>query len=432
MIQRGRGACHGQALVHRAAGAGFVVDCIVHDPRWDHQVEQRDWLYATLVAELGVDLSQLRAAYAGPLDPYGDSDAWLATSVLTLLARRGVADAVAELRRYLRSGRDLEQALDHLIPLLDRPETEGLLDDVLEAADDEQLRSLLEWRSGYPGGLSAPPWPDWRRASTRIEQAATVAERSRAARSNPRFDRAARDRADREHVLRAAAESHLATAPSAPDEVSGERWETTLLGIAADILQDETHPDAVRIAVRRCLRTLGAPRTLAWARTHVTLDGYAGSTARSLFADLAEISDAPRLHELLTEALARGNDHIYDQCNLVDALARLGHGAGVTTIEEIFDTTVYSYLRSRCALALSRLSTDFADERAVECLDDCESRTRRIAIAHANISVPEVSERFGRIAQDPTENGDNRRAAATRIIRAAAGGTGYQSAAQSE
>jgi hypothetical protein len=259
-----------------------------------------------------------------------------------------------------------------------------------------------------------------------------VAERSRAARSNPRFDRAARDRADREHVLRAAAESHLATAPSAPDEVSGERWETTLLGIAADILQDETHPDAVRIAVRRCLRTLGAPRTLAWARTHVTLDGYAGSTARSLFADLAEISDAPRLHELLTEALARGNDHIYDQCNLVDALARLGHGAGVTTIEEIFDTTVYSYLRSRCALALSRLSTDFADERAVECLDDCESRTRRIAIAHANISVPEVSERFGRIAQDPTENGDNRRAAATRIIRAAAGGTGYQSAAQSE
>ncbi|MFE9319534.1 hypothetical protein ACIHDR_07585 [Nocardia sp. NPDC052278] len=42
---------------------------------WDHQVEQRDWRYAALVAELGIELARLRAAYAGPVDGGGDTEA---------------------------------------------------------------------------------------------------------------------------------------------------------------------------------------------------------------------------------------------------------------------------------------------------------------------------------------------------------------------
>ncbi|MEU7634205.1 hypothetical protein AB0C34_30250 [Nocardia sp. NPDC049220] len=159
----------------------------------------------------------------------------------------------------------------------------------------------------------------------------------------------------------------------------------------------------VRIAVRRCLRKLRSPRALAWARANTALDGDAGWVALSLIADIAETPDAPRLLELLVEAVARGNGYIYEQCDLVDGLARLGDVASIATVEEIFDNTVYSRLREQCAAALSRLAADFADERAVECLDDCESDTRAIAIAHANMSVPEVSERIGRIAHDPTE-----------------------------
>ncbi len=62
MMQRGRGACYRPALDQRAAAADFVVGCIVHDPRWDHQVEERDWLYATLIADPWSDLPRLRAS----------------------------------------------------------------------------------------------------------------------------------------------------------------------------------------------------------------------------------------------------------------------------------------------------------------------------------------------------------------------------------
>ncbi|MFI7670583.1 hypothetical protein [Nocardia sp. NPDC049526] len=44
LIQRGRGACFVAALERPALARDLVVDCIVCDPRWDHQVEQRDWL----------------------------------------------------------------------------------------------------------------------------------------------------------------------------------------------------------------------------------------------------------------------------------------------------------------------------------------------------------------------------------------------------
>lgn len=412
MIQRGRGACVGAVGAQRAVAGDLVVDCIVHDPRWDDQVEQRSWLYATLVAELGVDVSRLRAAYAGPADPYGDSGAWLATGVLELLARRGVDGAVTELRHYLRSGRDLDQALAALIPFADHPEAEGLLDEVLEVADDEQLGSALK-PFGRFSIVSSTPWPEWRRASARIERVAVAAEHAQSSRERPLFDHAARVATEHERLLRAAVESNLITASSRAS-LTGDRWEATLLDIATEVLQHDDR--SVRNAARRSLRTLRSPRALAWARANAA-DGSIGYVAMDLITELAEPSDAPWMLDLLNEAVALGNSHINDQCTLVKALGRASDVAAVSTVEDIFDNTVYSYLRRQCADALSHLTPDFANERAIECLDDCESGTREIAIAHANILIPEVRERIGRIVEDPTEDDDNRRSASARITK---------------
>ncbi|WP_433721994.1 hypothetical protein ACQP0C_20185 [Nocardia sp. CA-129566] len=60
--------------------------------------------------------------------------------------------------------------------------------------------------------------------------------------------------------------------------------------------------------------------------------------------------------EILADAFERGNEYIYAQCDLVDGLARLGHVAGIGLIEEIYEGTVYSYLRARCAAALARIA----------------------------------------------------------------------------
>lgn len=352
-IQRGRGISRTAALTDRATASDYVVACIADDPRWDHQVESRDWLYATLITDLGVDITRLRAAYADrPVDPYGDDAAWLTTSVLDLLARRGISGSVSELRHYLRSGRDIDQALGYLIPYIDHPEAEGLLAEVLEVADDEQLQSAFGWR------FSPPAPPEWRQSSARIERVAAAAD-----------------------------EARLTPVP--------------------------TH--------QRPPRKARSPQTLEWARANAGLDNDFDGTALSLYAKLAEPSDAPRLLEMLDATLGRGNEAIYDQCNLVEGIARLRHSPASPTVESIFDTTVYSYLRKKCALALSRCAPDFASGRAIECLDDCESDTREVGIEHANIANPEVHERIRLISEDPTEEESTRRAAALRIRGVAKG-----------
>ncbi|MFX0577987.1 hypothetical protein [Nocardia nepalensis] len=199
LIERGRGACYDAALAQPALAREFVLDCIVGDPRRDHQVEQRDWLYATLVAELGIDLSRLRAAIAAQL-------------------------------------------------------------------------------------VSAP-----------------------------------------------------AKSMDQPE------WEAALLAIATDLLHPQDFPLPVRMATRRCLARLNSPRALAWARANAALDSDAGPTAIAMI-------------------------------------------------------------------------TDFAERQAIECLYDCESETRTLAIAHASTRIPEVRESIRGIAEDPSEEEGNRRAAAARIL----------------
>lgn len=412
MIQRGRGAAYAAALDQRELAAEYVIGCIVDDPRWDHQVEHREWLYATLVAELGIDLRLLRAAYARQIDPSGDSDAWLAVRVFELLARRGVLGSVAELRRYLRTGRDFDVAFGALVPFFEHPEAEGLLEEALGVADDEQLHWAIEWDQDF----SAGPWPVWKRASARIDRVISDVERKRARLPTGPSGPAARDAAERERILRVAAESGLVQEIS-PAGITDELWEGVLWNVAPTVLAEGAATPAVRVAVRRQLRRLRSPRALAlaWARAHADLDGSIGSAALSLLTDIGEKSDAPRLFDHLEAAHGGGNDYIYDQCSLVDALTRLDHVPAVPVVEAIFDSTVYSYLRIRCAEALSRLSAEFPRGRAVECLTDCEEQIRAIAIGHVDISVRAVRERLGLIAADPMEGDDNRLAAATRI-----------------
>ncbi|MEV2224568.1 hypothetical protein AB0E01_32490 [Nocardia vinacea] len=404
LIQRGRGACFVAALTQPAPARDLVVDCIIRDPRWDHQVEQCDWLYAALVAELGIEPARLRAAYAGPVDVGGDAEAWLATGVFAQLARRGIPGAVIELRHYLRSGRDLDQALAHVLPFAGHPEADGLLDDVLEVADDTQLTCALGWDHD----LTASPWLQWRQASPRIERIVRAVARNRRPHGLSAPERRAeRESAERECVLRAAIEARLISGPT--------EWEPTLLAIATDLLQAQDFPLPVRHATRRCLARLSSPRALAWARANADLDGDAGAAAISLIAEFAEPADGPRLCDLLKDALAQGN--IYAQCDLVDGLARLGHVAAVGIIDEIFDGAVYSYLRTRCAAASALLSPDFAEHPAIECLDDCESETRALGVTHASDRMPMVRERIRGMAEDVTEEDCNRRTASARIAQ---------------
>jgi hypothetical protein len=414
MLQRGRGAAYSRALTDAERAGDLVVDCIVNDPRWDHQVEERGWLYTALVAELDVDLARLRDAFVCPPNWGGDDKAWLATEVFELVARHGVAGGVSELRRYLRSGRDFEQALFHLLPLADHPEAEGLIDDILEVADLDQLGDILT-------DLTAAPWPEWQRASPRIDKAVVNALSRRAtgkeAASPSRDAEVRRSRADwtQDLLIQARANAPPGTPASQLVVLGDESGEETLLEIASDLLEDESLRVGVRAAVRRSLWALRSPNALAWARVTSSLDDEGGLAAVHLLAELAEESDVPRLRELLGAALACDNDYLYAQCSLVDGLGRLDDHESLGLIEVVFDETVYSYLRRRCAQVLSQKSPQFAIERAVECLNDCESETRSIAVNSVDTAVPGVRERLVQMVDDPTEPTSCQRGAALRL-----------------
>lgn len=342
VMQRGRGRCRDAASTQPEVVADLLIDCIVHDPRWDHQIEERSWLYAELAVDSNIDLTRLRAAYTGPIDRTGDSAAWLAIGVLGRLARRGSEEAVLELRRYLRTGRDLDLALAELVPVADHPAAQGLLGDVLDVADDDQLR----WTIGMDNH-GRTSLPQWRGADPRIDQAFASAAAVLAGWAQ---ERAQGRVSERDLVLRAAAESDL-TAPLNAADLTEDQWEATLSAIVTDerATVDEGWDLRSRRALRIALEKSSSPAVLAWSRSvsrsrsAVDQDGYLEWVAFSMFTRIsATASDAPRLNELLVSAAARENNGIGDQYELVDALARLEHCAAIGTIEHLYDTTVYA------------------------------------------------------------------------------------------
>lgn len=392
-VQRGRGTSRAMARARPREAGEAVLACLARDPRWDRQVEERGWLYATLAQEAGIEPVRLGAAITGEPDEYGDDGARLAVDVLALLARRGVPGSVGELRRYLGTRRDPGLALDALLPLAAHPEAAGLLDDILDAAasDDRVRQALTETAGRWPA-----PWCD------------RLARFRPAPRRPPVPGRAARRTADRTRVLRAAADRALIT-----DSAVAERdWESILLRIAADLLHDDT-PVVVSGTVWRCLRELRSPAARRWARTHAGLGGSVAAAGLAVLADTAEPSDIPRLRELLTAAAPLGTAALAEQCALVPALARAGDTAVLPLVDHLFDTTVYSYLRSRCAEALAHLDPAFPHTRALECLDDCEPGTRAVGVAHADRSL--ARRRLGCVVGDRSERESIRAAARTRL-----------------
>ncbi|WP_329409457.1 hypothetical protein OG563_43895 [Nocardia vinacea] len=63
------------------------------------------------------------------------------------------------------------------------------------------------------------------------------------------------------------------------------------------------------------------------------------------------------------------------------------------------------------------MSPNFAEHRAIECLDDCESETHALGVIHASDRTPMVRERIRGMAEDVTEEDRNRRTACARIAQ---------------
>jgi hypothetical protein len=80
MLRKGRGDGYRAAL--KAQAVDDVIACVVEDPRWDRQVENRDDYYATLLIEIGADVQPIVDCILDSGDQADESACWLPIGVL--------------------------------------------------------------------------------------------------------------------------------------------------------------------------------------------------------------------------------------------------------------------------------------------------------------------------------------------------------------
>jgi hypothetical protein len=95
----------------------------------------------------------------------------------------------------------------------------------------------------------------------------------------------------------------------------------------------------------------------------------------------------------------------------MDALARIPQLGPYPEVRAVFDGHRYSRARADAAAALAATDPAFPRDRAFECLWDCDDSARATGCAHVDLALPGARERLMRLASDPLEEEDVRKAA---------------------
>jgi hypothetical protein len=156
-LRQGRGNGFRDALRVGDSAAGDVLGCVLDDPRWDRQVEQRDEYYARLLLALDADIRALeeRVLDEGPRD---DADFWLPIGVLAEMARRGHARPGNAIATAIRRGLRWRACLD----ALDAAGGEPLIGAVVRAEDVVAMIGRIDL-DGLVRAVQtvAAPWAAW-------------------------------------------------------------------------------------------------------------------------------------------------------------------------------------------------------------------------------------------------------------------------------
>jgi hypothetical protein len=391
-LQRGRGQGYLDAIASPSEEVrADLLDCIVHDPRWDSQVEARADYYAELAERLSLETSAIAGhLFSSDDDRIRDENrTGLAIWVLNELAKRGRQDAVAVLRRYVVEGWNWQWALEALADLDFPHATEGLGDEL-----ERRFESDAELIEALRGATLLELWRRWAEKNPRLSRAldalkATNEQGTANQIEEPSVALLVTTATTGREDARRAALAHLGSLHAAeaiePAELAIRNGSTELRRLG-----------------RRALFRAANPGMVPQARRWATEDNELAEVALRVLARHGDFGDVLFLRASLENAWKLG--HIYGACDAVDGLGRLADRESESTIETIYDETTYSYLRRRAARALAALSEQFALGRAIESLWDCESETRLVGAASANLARDSVRHRLGEILGNPLED----------------------------
>ncbi len=389
-LQRGRGGARRRASAEPGAGAA-VYECVINDPRWDRQVEQRDSYLAGLIRQLNLPLMPIEQH----LNAFDGADAAgidLALQVLALLPFASRQDAAAVLRGYAVGGKHWHAALEAIgysgavkLPGI----WDGLADDVVASHDDSQLADVV---------CAFEPWTTFAQTQPRIQRLLE----DRASARRPARPPAA-GMADRQRIRDARTEDLLQdTAAGGPArrqalEELGRRGETLVLDLAEDLgLRNAAGWIPGMPQALHHLGPAAVPRARAWVWGcgDSTLAGF----GIRVLAERGDDSDVPALLSALHRDVA-GEDWCSAEIP-ARGLGRLKASQAARGLAAAWESTVHSLAREAFLEGLQGCAPRIAESFAEEGLYDCEPSVQRLACTAAPDGEL-VRTRLRELASDP-------------------------------
>ena len=430
-LERGLGKGFLEALeAPRVEVHALLTECILDDPRWDHQLDCRDWYYGELARRTELPVAVLADALVqqGREDPEGKQ--WVTLDVLGHLARHNNPEAVNALRDYVRYG---EWWVDPCVKLGEtlRPGAWDGLEEQVVARIEEDPHSVGSYI------LDAEPFLSWQEASGKVRELLAKNRETRRLREpveSLRSQSTARILAsplERPHDVaqllskrRSPADRRALAAALAGDDADQSALAMFALAIQGDASIEgavirfvQKQPEGKtwrRTLALRALVTLPASTLLPLARDWRDAEAWELNLAanRILEAHATE-EDLPWIRGQLGRSDAE--ERMYATTSALRMIARFPRSGPFQEVRDLFSSFTYSYGRHFAAEALRVTDPDFPATLAVECLWDCEGQTRAIGAQAVELSFPGVRDRLIEIIADPCEDEAVTAAASARL-----------------
>ena len=440
-IQRGRGAGLLTALAEDPVVVQpLLLSCILGDPRFDRQGEQRADYYACLAIHVHLPLAPLEDYLRSHADDHPWSYSDLPLAALARMAWRGDEEASVILVRYLSYGPMWTEAFEAVVGGGHALHSVRVLGQVILARfpDDTALSEELDCAMFNP-----TVWDKWTSVEPQVEPIlASLRAQVPYVRPTDETIHATVDPAWDVSALLAHATNKSARIYG---EVAAERANSSNLSIlldaffGADTVQmrvashaltilklPEALPPLVRFVeefdgnekvwraqyrIGRVRRILAAtPEALPIARAWLHAAGRAReSVALSVLEEQSEEADVPALRALLPSALDREPSdfvavNLVESC--LEALAPFAAQIPYADLASVFERTRSMWNRQKAAKLMAYVyPTAFCGSYAVECLWDCEDRiVVEIGCTYADLSMPMVRDRLDYLQHSAYEN----------------------------
>ncbi len=456
--------------LQRGAGRGFLralqedvtvitpllFDCVIHDPRWDRQLESRSDYYAVLILQFALSLDPFDTC----LRAYAENDSEDATDAeyavldtICSLAVRGDVSAIAIVRAYLTYGHHWGMAFETLMEVSDTSlsvdEASRIIDQ--RFPDDDTLDDELFSVGPLLSYAQQEPWRSLRFVNPRVNRIMSEREmkvgqwRQQMEPVQARFANlpitelftVAIDNDTTRFAVQALQE-RVTTADLDLLLHMAQQGDHRQRFVAFRGLQRLAHPAALPIlqaffespnalpgrlygAAARAIVALPSHITLDLARSWFdTSEGLCLHVALQILEAHATVTDVGRIRAAILPSLERNTremNECYMQCGMLKILARFPQSGPYPEAETVFNEAGYAPIRSYAAQVLAVCNPDqFAHGLALECLWDCEKRVRLIGCERVSLDVLDAYAKLQTMSYDPHEDEKVRKAAKGHLI----------------